>query len=141
LLTHQGAFNEIPLDHALPPRLPEVLASRHKLLQVLVNLLLNARDACLATQGRVRLEAWVAGEAVCLAVRDGGQGLPPGAEERIFDPFFTSKEPGKGRGLGLFFCHKVIEESGGRIEVSSRLGEGSCFQVFLPVAGKESARV
>ncbi|WP_305045126.1 sensor histidine kinase [Geoalkalibacter sp.] len=141
LLEHQGIFQEVGLENVLPPRLPEVLATRHKLLQVLVNLLLNARDACIGNGGRVRLEGKVVGGEICLIVRDEGPGLPPGLEERIFDPFFTTKEPGKGRGLGLFFCHKVIEESGGRMEVSSRPGEGACFQVFLPVAGEDARHV
>lgn len=134
LLRHQGRLgpHEIGLA-ALPAGLPLVLGYRAKLLQVFVNLLLNALDASVPEQP-LQLTAKAGSGEVWLAVRDFGQGITPEARPHIFDPFFTTKAPGRGRGLGLSVCQRVVEEIGGRIEVESTVGEGSCFKVWLPIA-------
>ena len=69
-----------------------------------------------------------------LCVADEGVGMAAGVLEHIFDPFYTTKAPGKGRGLGLAVCQRVIDEAGGRIEVRSGEGEGSVFTVWLKKA-------
>lgn len=133
-LNHQGVFKDIAFEEELPLDLPLVRASRHKLLQVLINVLVNARDACPQYLGRIILSGRYEQGHIYLSVQDNGCGLPPDAEKHIFDPFFTTKEPGKGRGLGLFFCHKVIEESGGHITVDRLEQGGTCFSIILPAA-------
>ncbi|SDL43988.1 His Kinase A (phospho-acceptor) domain-containing protein [Geoalkalibacter ferrihydriticus] len=138
LLCHQGVFSEIDLRVELPEALAMVRGSRHKLVQVLVNLLLNARDSCVAGQGRVIVQGFVDVQTVCFVIRDNGCGFSPALQERIFEPFFTTKEPGKGRGLGLFFCHKVVEQWQGRLEVDSRIGQGTCFTLSLPAFDAEA---
>ncbi|BCR04634.1 hypothetical protein DESUT3_17030 [Desulfuromonas versatilis] len=130
MLTHQGAFKHQRIGNHLPATLVPVRAARHKLLQVFVNLLLNAKDAC-GDGGTIRVSAQQEGSWAKLEVADDGCGMGPEVLRNVFDPFFTTKAPGKGRGLGLSVCHRVIEEAGGRIEVNSKPGEGSVFTVFL----------
>ncbi|HSR10348.1 MAG TPA: PAS domain S-box protein, partial [Thermodesulfobacteriota bacterium] len=72
------------------------------------------------------------GPYLCLTVRDTGHGIPPEILERIFDPFFTTKAPGEGSGIGLAVVHSIVKNYGGVIEVASRPGEGTMFQVYLP---------
>jgi two-component system NtrC family sensor kinase len=112
--------------------------------QVVMNLVVNAQQA-IAGSGEVTVRTRLCsasgssqGDAertamVELTVSDNGSGIAPENLERIFDPFFTSKEPGKGTGLGLSVSHGIVRTHGGRIQVESILGEGSTFHVFLPV--------
>ncbi len=137
LLAQQGAFEGLQVSDELPAALPEVLLVRHRLVQVLVNLLLNARDAS-SPGDTIRLCGGEKEGFVWLAVVDAGEGMAPEVLGHIFDPFYTRKAPGKGRGLGLSVCHRVVEEAGGRIEVESRPAEGSRFTVWLPKADQTS---
>jgi signal transduction histidine kinase len=121
----------------LPSSLPLVFIARHKLLQVFVNLILNARDAS-SPGGTIRLAAGVHGNEVRLSIADEGMGMSPEIMAHIFDPFYTTKSPDKGKGIGLSVCYRVIEEAGGRIEVRSAGKEGSTFTVWLK--GAEIAR-
>jgi signal transduction histidine kinase len=133
LLANQGRFNRLQLVRALPRFLPPVNMVRHQLLQVLVNLLLNACDAS-GEDGTIRVEGDVADGAIRLAVVDEGEGIPAENMGYVFNPFFTTKAPGKGRGLGLAVCYRVVAEAGGNLEVHSELGRGSRFTVRLPAA-------
>jgi signal transduction histidine kinase len=133
MLAHQGSFEGVTLEDALPPELPAVRMPRHRLLQVYVNLLLNARDAC-APGGRIRLSGGERGGEVWLSVADDGAGMEPQVQAHVFDPFFTTKAPGRGRGLGLAVCLRIVEEAGGRIEIASAPGAGSTFTVRLSCA-------
>lgn len=137
LLQKQGALKGIHVERNLPDDLPKVRACRHKLLQVAVNLLLNARDA-LESDGAIRLEGRASNSEVCLAVIDNGPGVAKEIIGHLFDPFFTTKGPGEGRGLGLAVCQRTMEEMGGRIEVESNPGEGACFELIFLIAGEES---
>ena len=137
LLAQQGGLAEIEVTGELPAELPATVVSRHKLLQVCVNLLLNARDACGAV-GRITLSAGTAATEVWLAVSDDGAGMTAQTAHHIFDPFFTTKDPGKGRGLGLAVCQRIVVEAGGRIEVRSAPGAGSTFTIHLPRAEEAS---
>ncbi len=116
-----------------PDRL-SVDADRGQLQQVLMNLTLNAADA-MPDGGRLVIRTGALGEGeVWLSVEDTGVGIPDAIRDRIFEPFFTTKEPGKGTGLGLSVVHGIITRHGGRIEVESRVSEGSTFRVVLPRA-------
>jgi two-component system, NtrC family, sensor kinase len=104
--------------------------SRYK--QVLLNLLMNAADA-MAGKGAIFLTLEPAGEAsIALSVGDTGPGISQDDYLRIFDPFYTTKEVGKGTGLGLFVCHTIVSRYGGEIAVTSEEGEGAVFTVILP---------
>jgi len=105
--------------------------------QVLRNLWQNAIDAVGST-GTVRVSTQRDGNTVIYEVRDNGPGIAPENLSRIFTPFFTTKVGGKGMGLGLAITHQVVERAGGAITVDSKVGEGTTFQVRLPVAGDET---
>jgi len=121
---------ELVLTCAVPAEL-RVQGSSNHMLQVLINILLNAKDAS-APGGRVEMIASVRRSEVAVEIRDLGRGMEPALLEKIFDPFFTTKDVDKGTGLGLAISHGIVERHGGRIEVSSTLGIGTCFSIFLP---------
>ncbi|MEX1196539.1 MAG: two-component regulator propeller domain-containing protein [Pseudohongiellaceae bacterium] len=103
-----------------------------QLQQVLLNLVTNARDATPAG-GNIRIElARGAPGWAHLRVIDSGAGIPDKARDRIFEPFFTTKAADKGTGLGLSVSYGIVKNAGGRIEVASRIGEGTTFEVILP---------
>jgi nitrogen-specific signal transduction histidine kinase len=114
----------------------------HQLEQVLLNLVVNARDA-IDEHGSITIEtncARIAGndgierDYLVISVVDTGTGIPPEIRERIFEPFFTTKAIGKGTGLGLATVLGIVEQSGGYIELDSVVGKGTSFRVFLPSA-------
>jgi len=118
---------------------PPVAASPTQLNQVFLNLLVNAMQAIDAAQrerGRILIETALLGDEVRVEIRDDGCGMAPDVLAQIFDPFFTTKSAGEGTGLGLSISHGIVLDQGGRIEVESAPGEGSCFRVVLPVARK-----
>jgi two-component system cell cycle sensor histidine kinase/response regulator CckA len=110
--------------------------------QVVMNLVVNARDA-MPNGGTLTIAIGTApdrneaahglsGERVTISVSDTGTGMTGEVMSRIFEPFFTTKELGKGTGLGLATCKTIVEQSGGQISVSSEVGKGTTFQIFLP---------
>ncbi len=120
--------------------LPPVLADPGQIEQVLVNLVVNARDATPAG-GRVRIRTGrgtlrAGGSAVVVTVADEGEGMPQEVRERAFDPFFTTKPPGEGTGLGLATVHGIVHQSGGEVHLESIPGEGTTVRVLLPVIGE-----
>lgn len=133
------AWNEIrhraELRCSLEP-VPDVMASESRLGQVFLNLLTNAAHAIPVGQLEkheiaVSTRTDDQGFAV-IEIRDTGSGIPEGLVSRVFDPFFTTKPAGIGTGLGLAICRRIVADLGGRIDVESELGRGSCFRVFLP---------
>lgn len=116
--------------------LPTVSASKAGLSQVVLNLLQNAGDAVQSENVRepcISVTTSSADGFVRIGVRDSGCGMGPEQLDKLFTPFYTTKDVGKGTGLGLSASLGVVEEHGGRIEVASEPGEGSNFEVFLPV--------
>lgn len=109
-----------------------VLGDRDQLEQVFLNLLVNAADA-MPSGGdlMIRIQP-LASDSVEVCVEDTGTGIAPENLERIFDPFYTTKDRGKGNGLGLLVSKRIIVEHGGSIEVTSTLGEGTRFRITLP---------
>jgi len=126
---------ELDLDESIPP----IHGSSNHLLQVLVNIMLNARDAS-ECGGLVRVQTARSGGEVLTTVIDTGSGIDPDDLPKIFDPFFTTKEVDRGTGLGLAISHGIVERHGGRIDVASRSGEGSSFSMILPVSRSGSRR-
>ncbi|MBN2130738.1 MAG: ATP-binding protein [Sedimentisphaerales bacterium] len=107
--------------------------------QVLMNLVLNARDAMLPGGGFLRVRAWRGDDAVHIEVSDTGHGISPEDLKNIFRPFFTTKSGpdrpgGSGSGVGLAFCRRIVEAHNGRIDVESQPGKGSTFTLRLPGA-------
>ena len=127
----------------LDPGLPLVAVNPGQLEQVVINLLINARDA-LTGGGRVTVEtsavdlengpAETATAAVRLRVTDTGCGMDAATRSRVFEPYFTTKDAGKGTGLGLSTVFGIVTQHGGQIDVTSEVGEGATFTVYLPPA-------
>jgi PAS domain S-box-containing protein len=139
---------DISLATSLPTVLPKVCVDPGQLEQVVMNLAVNARDA-MPDGGRLSIELRAvalddsireripdgrAGRFLQLAVTDTGCGMDSDTLTRIFEPFFTTKEQGKGTGLGLSTVFGIVQQSHGFMEVASRVGEGTTFRIYLPVA-------
>lgn len=122
-------------------------ASQDQFSQIVLNLALNARDAmpeggemaimCMRCQKRLVppdiRKRYPEADFARITVMDSGQGIPPEIMPRIFDPFFSTKDQGKGTGLGLSVVHGVVEQLKGGVHVDSKVGEGSSFEVYLPI--------
>ena len=130
LLEHDPRARKVELALALADTLPGVRGKEDQLMQVLMNLGLNALDA-MPGGGRLVFETCSAGGEVLVRVRDTGAGIDAGARARVFEPFFTTKGPERGTGLGLFVSRGIVEGMGGRLELSERGAEGTEFVVHL----------
>jgi signal transduction histidine kinase len=134
LLAHQFELEKVSLQTVMEPGLPRLVADGEKVKQVFMNLLMNAKQAITNTGNIVvqtkkdRMDS-----SVEVAITDDGCGIAPEHLHKIFDPFFTTKPVGEGTGLGLSVSYGIIQDHGGRIEVSSEPGKGSTFSVFLPL--------
>jgi CheY-like chemotaxis protein len=137
------------------PGLPCTLADEGNLEQVLINLMLNARDS-MPDGGTIRVSTAAVdvdetvarsniearpGKFIRLCVSDAGCGMTPEVMTRIFDPFYTTKEIGKGTGLGLSTVHGIVKQHKGWIEVESQPGRGSTFKIFLPVLTQKTGEL
>jgi len=115
--------------------LPAIRCSADSLQQILVNLIINARDALTDTsQPQIKIIVRPVEEMLELSVTDNGSGIPQDVQSKIFDPFFTTKPPGKGTGLGLSVIRRLVQDVGGKVQVESIYGHGCCMRLrFLPV--------
>lgn len=138
---------KVTLSLSHDPLLPTVRADKRQLEQVLMNLVVNARDA-MPSGGEIRIEtesvvltealkrdrAVVApGAYVSLKVKDDGVGIPHDKQRKVFEPFFTTKRTGEGTGLGLSTAYGIVKQSGGFIFIDSDPGHGTCFTLLFPV--------
>jgi signal transduction histidine kinase len=105
--------------------------------QVLMNLLSNAEQA-IEGRGEIRIRTRLEDGWVAIAVEDTGKGIPPEIRARIFEPFFSTKDVGKGMGLGLSITYSIVEKHGGKIDVQSEVGRGTCFTVRLPFVNPQT---
>ena len=139
---------DIQLDLALGENIGEILADPGQLDQVIINLVVNARDA-MPNGGRLLIETAAldvaeayaashfevqAGPHILLAITDSGTGMTPEVQSHIFEPFFTTKPAGKGTGLGLATVYGIVKQANGAIFVYSEPGRGTTFKIVLPVA-------
>jgi two-component system NtrC family sensor kinase len=139
-----ASLQQISITTELDPGLPQIWGDADLIKQVVLNMLVNAQQA-ISGQGSIRVTSRpyispqpakpgvVAVPMVEIVFKDSGCGIPEANLQRIFDPFFTSKEVGKGTGLGLSVSHGIIKAHGGRISVESVVDEGSTFHILLPV--------
>lgn len=157
-LVRNTSDRRIQFESRIAPDLPAIFLSSGDLHQVLLNLLLNSRDTlvdklasaptsgwCPRIEIEARLEPREAAQPAApamevprsgwirLTIRDNGTGMSPETLERIFEPFYTTKDVGRGTGLGLATVWHVVTEMGGRIDVESKAEAGSAFHVFLPI--------
>lgn len=134
-LKYEALKRSIRVVEDLDHRIPSMDVEPNKLKQVLINLAMNALQAMEQREGGVlrvatRLRA---GDFVEISVEDTGPGIPPEKIPLIFEPFYTTKEPGKGTGLGLFITRSIVQSMKGTIKVESEEGKGTRFTVLLPI--------
>jgi two-component system, NtrC family, sensor kinase len=138
LLEHQFKTAHVKVEANLLPTLPTINGNSGKLQQVFLNLFLNAKDA-MNGGGTLRV-ATANGDGVKVIVSDSGSGIAQEHIQRIYDPFFTTKNGGretrKGTGLGLSVTYGIIQEHAGKIQVESRVGEGTTFYLEFPLMRK-----
>lgn len=135
LLKHQPNYEELDVEVKLKENIPAVIGDPSGLRQVFMNLMINACHA-VKDGGRVEISTKhsVKDGSIVVQVRDTGCGIAPDVIDRIWDPFFTTKEVGEGVGLGLALSYNIVKRHGGEIRVESRVGKGSRFTVTLPVS-------
>ncbi len=130
-------FPNVALESVFERNLPEVYGDAGQLTQVVFNLLQNGLQALPQAKGRLTVQTGRRGEHCFLSVTDTGSGIPAENLQRIFEPHFTTKAPGEGTGLGLAIAYRIVEEHGGRFEVTSELGKGSRFTVLIPIPTRQ----
>jgi PAS domain S-box-containing protein len=133
--------NNVTVDFVRQPGLRHVQGDPHQLMQVFLNLLLNAEQAIREARdrGTLRIRLGNSGEMVWASFLDDGPGISPDILANIFDPFYTTKRPGRGTGLGLSICKSVIKEHHGTIEAANAPGGGAVFTVTVPAAAVSSS--
>ena len=145
---------KVRVEHRIASQLPCIRGSRSRLQLAILNLCINARDAMqqggtLVVEGELQTlqpgdsrlpAARAAGDYVRIGVRDTGEGIPADILEKIFQPLFTTKEPGRGSGLGLAMVDRIVKETQGFISVASKQGEGTEFSLYLPAVLDPSPR-
>src|SRR6202790_4465128 len=120
------------------PNIPAIIADPNQLMQVFLNLLLNAEQAIRESRekGTIRVRIGRNPDSVWIVFHDDGPGIAPENLTHIFDPFFTTRRPGRGTGLGLSICKTVLREHGGNIEAASAPGGGAVFTITLPMGAQ-----
>jgi two-component system NtrC family sensor kinase len=139
LRAYELKLQNIEVELALDPGLPQTLADAAQLQQVVLNLLVNAEHAIVMASGDELRNGHIlirtrrlAGDRLAMEVSDDGPGIAPEIASRIFDPFFTTKPPGVGTGLGLSIVYGIVQEHGGEVSINSLQGRGATLVVELP---------
>ncbi len=135
LVAHQAQLQHIEVQKELDPSLPLITADFDQLQQACTNLILNAVQA-MPQGGRLTLRTTLANGRIRIDVQDTGCGIPKENLLKLFTPFFTTKEKGKGVGLGLAVVHGIVERHRGKIEVQSEVGKGTTFTIYLEAPGE-----
>jgi signal transduction histidine kinase len=131
LVAPQRSLKEVSLTLELSPGLPAVALGHEQLMQVILNLVMNAADA-VGAGGTVRIAAARKDGGVRLVIEDNGPGVDPRVQAQLFEPFVTTKDVGKGTGLGLAVCRGLVESAGGSIALDTEYARGARFIVDLP---------
>ncbi len=134
LIGHELGKRTISLQFDPALDLPLINASQDHLQGVWLNLLINAIDAIEEGPGEIIIKTKNTGKSIQVSIADNGVGIPPEGIDHIFEPFYTTKAPGHGTGLGLAVCHQIISRHGGQILVDSQPNQGTIFTIILPVS-------
>ncbi len=132
--------SNITVDFLQDPTLPAVMADPNQLMQVFLNLILNADQAIRESRdkGTIRIRLGRNPNSVWVMFQDDGPGISPEVLPHIFDPFFTTKRPGRGTGLGLSICKTLLREHNGNIEAATAPDGGAVFTITLPVTSSQN---
>jgi C4-dicarboxylate-specific signal transduction histidine kinase len=133
IIDNQYKHDHVQLRHVITPLLPSIFCNKTQIEQVLINLLINARDAVETSETKVVFfKAHAQKHHLYIQISDSGTGIDPDKINDIFTPFYTTKPLGKGTGLGLSISYSIIHQHKGEIKVSSKIGQGSVFTVTIP---------
>jgi two-component system, NtrC family, sensor kinase len=137
LVKNEFRINSIRFSKEVQDEIPQLNLDKKGFQQVFLNLFLNSIQA-MKGGGEIKaiLQLVHASNEIRIDVKDTGEGIPPENLGNIFDPFFSTKKEDEGTGLGLSVSYSIIRKHGGRIEVKSEPGQGTCFSIFLPIGGK-----
>ncbi len=139
LVGHDLQLEKIEVVKEMQADMPQIVVDRRQFQEVLFNLVRNAGQA-IKPPGTISVRAHVTAEGlVRIEIADTGSGIPADKLEKIYDPFYTTKEPGKGTGLGLFIVRQIVERNKGRISLESTIGKGTTFFLDFPAAKPEAA--
>ncbi|OHD70934.1 MAG: hypothetical protein A2W19_08180, partial [Spirochaetes bacterium RBG_16_49_21] len=133
MLVHEKQLCEsnIAVEFNLDPLLPAVKASPNQIIQVILNIISNAKDA-MPDGGTLTIDTFTNETDIIISISDTGTGIPENIRDRIFDAFFTTKQAVKGVGLGLSVCYGIIKDHGGDIQAKSETGKGTTISILLP---------
>lgn len=134
IINIQFKFKEIKLIKELFNELPLINCNANQIEQVLINLLINAKDAIEDVKGIIKISSFQHENFLIVEIEDSGKGIPHEMIEKIFDSFFTTKEINEGTGLGLPISRSIIIEHGGNLEVESKGAKGAIFRIKLPIS-------
>jgi two-component system NtrC family sensor kinase len=129
---HLTRFKNVEIAVEKEPDLPLVQVDRIHVQQTVVNILMNAAQA-MPGGGKILIKTGRGDQYVFISITDTGVGIKEEDLEKIFEPFFTTKEKEQGTGLGLSLCKRLIEANAGKIEVESKVGEGTTFTIMIPI--------
>lgn len=132
LIGHDLKLNNIEFSKKFAPDFPPIFADKRQMQEVLFNIIRNAAQAMDKKSGKIELSGTTSNGTAIIKISDNGSGIPPDKIGQIFNPFFTTKEPGKGTGLGLFIVKQVVERNHGVIAVESQEEMGTTFTLSFP---------
>jgi signal transduction histidine kinase len=136
LLGHDLHLNNIEFSKDFPRAFPMILADKKQIQEVLFNIIRNAAQAMDKKNGKIGVTGFEDSDNVIVRISDNGSGIPQDKINQIFNPFYTTKAPGKGTGLGLFIVKQIVEKNKGTILVESEAGVGTTFTLKFPHARK-----
>ena len=140
LVGYELKLEKIEIEKRFDKNLPHIFVDKKLFQEVLFNLIRNAGQA-IGEKGKVTITAWEERDKIFIDIQDSGDGIPEDKIKQLFNPFFTTKDPGKGTGLGLFIVRQVVEKNGGRIHLKeTKIGEGTTFRLEFPVGNKEKEK-
>ena len=142
LKTSDFKAKNITIINEIPPDLPGTMVDEQQLIQVFINILTNAEQACLESHGcgQLNIKAESSPEWIKISISDDGPGITPENLDVIFEPFYSTKEVGKGTGLGLSICCGTVRQHGGDLWVKSEPGNGSTFYIQIPIVAQDGSK-
>jgi signal transduction histidine kinase len=133
-----GSGEDLVIERQLAP-VPAVHGHSVLVSQIFLNIIVNAVDACEGS-GKIVIKTMEEDGHSVATIEDSGPGMPPEVLQHIFDPFYTTKEVGKGTGLGLYTVYQIIEKMGAQVHVESRVGVGTTFRIVFPRIGEAAVQ-
>ena len=145
MLTEQFKHLRINLTLALDNQIPQIIGNTYKLEQVIINLLINAKDALIEREGiqeehfelMVSIKTWQENQFLFIEITDNGIGIDNESLQKVMLPFYTTKEEGKGTGLGLSICYQIIKEMNGIMDITSERFVGTKIKLILDTQKKK----